>query len=458
MSRQSKAPSKLLIVDGANAIYRAFFGIPALRSASGVPTNAALGFVNMLLKVLREESPDGAVVVFDPPGKTFRHEMYSEYKAGRDAMPEDLRAQIPLVRALVEAHRIPIVEVAGFEADDVIATLVASMPAAGEVVIVSTDKDLMQLVDERVTLLDGIRDRRYDSAAVTERFGVPPEKILDVRALIGDASDNIPGVKGIGAKGAAKLIAEWGDLDQLLANSEKIKAKRAREALAEYREDALLSRRLSALVQDVSLPLGVADLQRQEPDTAALRELYTELEFTRLLDTLDAGTAEAASGASAGALEIVESAKALAALVKRLAKQPCVALHVVFDEEGPLAAAPLGVAFALGAGAAAYVPLGDAGIAVAECVDALAPVIGTLGAVAWTSADSKHVQMLFAEHGVAMAPPHFDAEIAGLLLDPGGARSLPRNLGGSRRAAAAQLGRGGRPRRQGRGRAGFAAR
>ncbi len=220
MSPQSKAPSKLVVVDGANALYRAFFALPALRSPSGVPTNAALGFVNMLLKVLREEEPDGAAVVFDLPGKTFRHELYADYKAGRDAQPEDLTSQIPWVRRLVEAHRIPILEVEGVEADDVIATLVAQMPDSAQISIVSTDKDLMQLVTDRVTLLDGIRDRRYDPAGVEARFGVAPDRILDLRSLVGDASDNIPGVKGIGEKGAMKLIGEWGDLENLLDHRE----------------------------------------------------------------------------------------------------------------------------------------------------------------------------------------------------------------------------------------------
>jgi len=424
VSPQSKAPSKLLIVDGANALYRAFFGIPALRSASGVPTNAALGFVNMLLKALREEAPDGAVVVFDPPGKTFRHEMYADYKAGRDAMPEDLSTQIPLVRALIEAQRIPIVEVPGFEADDVIATLVARMPAPAEVLIVSTDKDLMQLVTDRVTLLDGIRDRRYDPAAVKERFGAEPEKILDVRALVGDASDNIPGVKGIGAKGAAKLIDEWGDLDSLLANAEQVKAKRAREALVEQREEALLSRRLSTLESEVTLPLELGDLQRREPDTAKLRELYTELGFTRLLDGLEDSDAESAGPPAASEFECVETPQALTELARRLAKLPCIALHVVFGEAGPLVGEPVGAAFALGEGDAGFVPLGAGGIAVSEFVEVLAPLISDSGSVAWMSADAKRVQMLFAENGVTLAVPHFDAEIAGLLLDPRGPLSL----------------------------------
>ena len=427
MSPQSKAPSKLLIVDGANAIYRAFFGIPALRSPAGVPTNAALGFVNMLQKVLREESPDGVAVVFDPPGKTFRHELYDEYKAGRDAMPEDLRTQIPMVRALVEALRIPTLEVEGFEADDVIASLVASMPAKSEVLIVSTDKDLMQLVSRRVTLLDGMRDRRYDPAGVEERFGVPPEKILDLRALVGDTSDNIPGVKGIGEKGAAKLITEWGDLDALLENREEVKAKRAREALAEHAEDALLSRRLGTLVDDVELPLPLAELLRQEPDTAALRELYAEYGFTRLLEALDeeaGGTAPAAVAAPEGETLHIADAAGLEALVPRLAGLPCVVLHPIFDEAGPLAGVTLAVAFALDDGAAATVALGDEAVPPAALAEALAPLIGEGGSVAWASADAKRVQIFFAEQGVPLAVPHFDAEIAGQLLDPAGARHL----------------------------------
>ena len=241
----------------------------------------------MLAKVLREEEPDAVVVVFDARGKTFRHEFYAGYKAGRDAQPEDLSAQIPLVRELIEAHRIPIVEVPEFEADDVIATLVELAPARAQVAIVSTDKDLMQLVSERVTLLDGVKDRRYGPVEVEERFGVAPERVLDLRALVGDPSDNIPGVKGIGAKGAAKLLADWDDLEDLLEHAAEIKAKRVRTALLEHAEDARLSKRLSTLRTDVPLPLELADARRQEPDREKLRELYERLGFTRLLEALD---------------------------------------------------------------------------------------------------------------------------------------------------------------------------
>ncbi len=195
MSRDQKVPSRIVIIDGTNALYRAFFASPGRRAPDGSPTNAAYGFITMLGKVIREEQADAVIVVFDARGKTFRHALYADYKAGREAQPEDLSAQIPLVHELVEAHRIPILEVPEFEADDVIATLVARAPKAARVFIVSTDKDLMQLVDENVMLLDGLKGRRYDSAAVEERFGVPPDKVLDVRALVGDPSDNIPGVR-----------------------------------------------------------------------------------------------------------------------------------------------------------------------------------------------------------------------------------------------------------------------
>jgi DNA polymerase-1 len=298
------------------------------------------------------------------------------------------------------------------------------MPAPAEVLIVSTDKDLMQLVTERVTLLDGIRDRRYDPAAVKQRFGAAPDKVLDLRALIGDSSDNIPGVKGIGAKGAAKLIEEWGDLDNLLDNVTQVKAKRAREALIEHREDALLSRRLSTLVSELELPLEPRDLHRQEPDKTKLRELYTELGFTRLLDGLEDGGAAPPESAVTTEIEGIETPKALAELARRLAKLPCVALHIVFDEAGPLAGEPVGAAFALGGAAAAFVPVGAGGIATSEFVAALAPLIGAAGTVAWTSADAKQIQIFFAEHGVTLATPHFDAAIAGLLLDSSGASSL----------------------------------
>lgn len=255
MVPDSDAPARegrrrLVLIDGANTLYRAFFAIPNLRAPDGFPTNALHGFANMLGKVIREERPDFIAVAFDPRGGSFRRDVYPAYKAGRDAQPEDLSAQIPVLRELIEAHGIRLLEVEGFEADDVVATLVAHAPDDVDVSIVSTDKDLMQLVSDRVELLDTVKDRRIGPAEVEERFGVGPDKLLDLRALVGDSSDNIPGVKGIGEKGAAKLIAQWGTLEKLLDHVPDVKAKRAREALIEHREDALLSKRLATLRED----------------------------------------------------------------------------------------------------------------------------------------------------------------------------------------------------------------
>jgi len=421
------SPEQWLVVDGTNALYRAFFALPALHAPDGTPTNAAHGFSNMLAKVLREERPDRVVVVFDARGKTFRHELFPAYKASRDRQPEDLAAQIPLVHEIVRAWRIPIVEVRGFEADDVIATLVARAPAGASVTIVSTDKDLMQLVSERVTLLDGMKERRYGPAEVTERFGVPPERILDLRALCGDPSDDIPGVPGIGEKGAAALLAEWGDLERLLAHAGEVRAKRAREALLAHPDAARISKQLSTLHRDAPIPEEVLAAPAAEPDRERLREIFERLGMTRLLESLGGAPARApAAPSEVGEVREVSDAGALRALLQELAKESCVTLLCVGEEEAPLASAPAGLAFALSGEGAAFVPCGARGLPFDELARGLEPLLGAAGAsVAWGARDAKGAQVLFAEHGVELALPHFDVELAGLLLDSAGSSALP---------------------------------
>jgi DNA polymerase-1 len=418
-------PEHWLLVDGTNALYRAFFAIPGLRAPDGTPTNAAHGFMNMLGKVLREERPDRVVVVFDARGKTFRHELFPEYKAGRDAQPEDLSAQLPLVHELVEACRIPIVQLSGWEADDVIATLVARVPDDAKVTIVSTDKDLMQLVSERVTLLDGMKERRYGPAEVAERFGVAPERMLDLRALCGDPSDNIPGVSGIGEKGAAALLAEWGDLEALLAHAGEVRGKRAREALLAHADDARLSKRLSTLRFDAPLPAAVLAAPRPEPDRERLRELFERLGMNRLLEALALPEADRAPAAMAPP-RVVRDEDALCELAGDLSREPCLTLAWVGEEGAPLAGAALGIAFALSGGSgAAYVALGPAGVAVEEVASRLEPLLGSgPGSVGWGGSNTKGAQLLFAEAGVLLSPPGFDVELAAQLLDPSGSSTL----------------------------------
>ncbi len=440
-SDATPAPThRLVVVDAANCLYRAFFAIPPLRTADGVPTNAALGFVNMLNKALREEDADHVVVVFDPPdGKSFRTEIDPRYKAQRDAQPEDLSSQFPLVRELIEAYRIPALEIEGFEADDVIATLVERVPDTYAVSIVSTDKDLMQLVGPRVSLVDTMKERRYGPEEVEARFGVAPENLLDVRALAGDPSDNIPGVRGIGEKGAAKLIRQWGTLENLIEHRDEISPTRTRNALDQQVEEARLSKRLAALRRDVPLPVGWDDLARREPDTERLRALLRRLEFTRLLRDLE-GDEGAADGAEARSLpvetDVVRDDAGLRRLVEALeaAERPVVV--PVGSADNALRDPPVGLAFALGEARATYLPLGhrrleDAGgVAPAAALETIAPFFRDAG---WAGRSTKVLQGFLGEALSAAVSedeprwpvgiPGFDVELAAFLLDPAGART-----------------------------------
>ncbi|MEZ4332709.1 MAG: DNA polymerase I [Myxococcota bacterium] len=450
----SAAPARLVVIDGANAIYRAFFAIPNLRAPDGTPTNAAYGFATMLAKVLREERPTHVVVAMDPPGGSFRNGLFPAYKAGRDKQPEDLTAQLPLVRAVCEAFRVPVLAIEGFEADDVIATLVEEAPPGAEVCIVSTDKDLMQLVGPAVELLDTMKGRRIDAAAVEERFGVPPSQLLDLRALVGDPSDNIPGVKGIGEKGAAKLIQAFGDLDRLLDQAEKVSAKRARESLLEHAEEARLSRELSRLRHDVPVDPAWGGLERRSPDRAQLRALYERLGFSRLLEGLadereeadpersadaptparsqDGGPAPIgeAGAARARAVEIVRDAAGVGRLRARLADAKTLFLHPLVSPGTAVTQRLLGLAVARDDEPCSWVAIaGDglldrAGAPLASVIDLVDGLLGASSSARWIAFDSKTLQSVFAEAGCGLPLPAEDLQLAGHLLDPAGAQTL----------------------------------
>ncbi|MBW2273188.1 MAG: DNA polymerase I [Deltaproteobacteria bacterium] len=485
-----KRPRRLVVVDGANALFRAFFALPSMRAPDGLPTNAALGFVNMLRRVLREEKPDYIAVALDPPGGSFRRELYPEYKAQRDATPEDLKAQLPIVRELIDAHEIPLIEIAGFEADDVIATLVERAPEDVRVSIISTDKDLMQLCSERVELVDGIKDRRFGPAEVEEKFGVPPQQMLDLRALVGDPSDNIPGVKGIGLKGAGQLIREWGDLESLLEHAGEVKGKRAREGLQEHAEDARLSKRLSALECGVELGVEFEALRCRVPDAGRLRALYQRLGFTRLVEALDEEQGEGAppvpprAEVAAAPVEIIGGGNELRALVEALGGESELMILPVSEGGSAVEDRLVGVCFLLTGedtqaasgrgGRAVYVPVAFAGAEQAtlpldepvgaqspaewsgeavrgeELAEALGRVFGPGAQKAWLACNAKQAQSIFGELGLSLPPPTFDLEIAAFLLDPAGAHGLaalgPQMLGRSVRSWEELAGRGAKAR------------
>ncbi len=278
---------RLYLIDGYSNIFRAFYAIRNLSNSKGFPTNAVYGFHNMLRKLLREEQPALIGVAWDVSEPTIRTEKFKDYKANRSPTPEDLKPQLPYIRKTLEALKIPILEMPEYEADDVLGTLAKKASAAGyDVTLVSADKDLLQLVDERVSMYHTGREKLYDPALVEKDLGVPPERVIDIMALKGDSVDNIPGVPGIGEKGAVQLIREFGDLNSLLERADEVTRKSYRTGLTEHRDKAELSRELVTIHTDLPVDLDLEALRLSEPDRDALRELYRELEFFSLLEEL----------------------------------------------------------------------------------------------------------------------------------------------------------------------------
>jgi DNA polymerase-1 len=408
-------PETLFLIDASSNVYRAFYALPTLANARGVPTNATLGFVTMLQKVLRDHRPSAVAVVWDSPGPKRRKELYSEYKAQRDATPEDLRAQLPYIRKIVDAFGLAQVEAPGEEADDVIATLARRAHEAGyEVTIVSTDKDLMQLVGPGVTLLDTMKDRRYGAAEVEERFGVPPERMLDFRALTGDSSDNIPGVRGIGEKGAAALIREYGTLEALLAHASEIKAKRQREALVAGEESARLSRELSRLSDDLPLSLGPEDLSPGDSDTSALGEIFRELEFRRLVDDLGEA-APVPERTDEVEPTLVRDEGGVVDLVGRLARAERIALGVVVEPDEAMRGELVALGAAVAPDAIDHVVVGEVGEA--QLLERLGETLADASRI-WVGHDLKTAAVALARRGAPLEGTLRDVTVAAYVLDP----------------------------------------
>jgi DNA polymerase-1 len=288
------APKKLFLVDAMAHVYRAFFApMPQrLTGPGGVPTNVPFLFGNILRRLIKDYQPDYIGIVFDPPGATFRDKLFEKYKAKRQPMPDEMRVQLPFVRRLCEAMRLPILEVKGYEADDVIGTMAVKAGKHNlEVLIVSNDKDMMQLVGKSVRTLrtgsGGLKgDIIVDESKVEEILGVPPEKVVDYMALLGDTIDNIPGAKGIGEKGAAELIKKFGNVENALDHADEVPNKRYREALQQQREQVLMSKQLAEIAKDAPIELKLQELELRPPNGAALAELYRELGFSSLLKEL----------------------------------------------------------------------------------------------------------------------------------------------------------------------------
>ncbi len=313
------AGRRLYLIDGYSNIYRAFHALRDLSNSRGEPTNAVYGFLQMLRKLLREEQPELVGVALDVADETtLRREEFEDYKANRAPMPDELRLQIPWIRRAIEAYRIPILEQERYEADDVMGTLARKAAAAGyDVVLVTADKDMLQLLDDKVSLWHTRREKMYGPAEVEADYGVRPDQIVDYLALIGDTSDNVPGVPLIGPKTAVQLLRGHGSLDRLLENADQVPGKRG-ENLRNHQEDALKSRRLVTIHTDLPLEFDPQDLAHEPPDPAALKELFRELEFFSLLEELETGPGDEPAPAAVEAADAAAWREAVGGLEGRI--------------------------------------------------------------------------------------------------------------------------------------------
>jgi DNA polymerase-1 len=374
---------RLYLVDGSGFIFRAFHALPPLtRKSDGVPIGAVSGFCNMLWKLLvdmktSEDAPTHLAVVFDHSEETFRNKLYDQYKAHRPPPPEDLVPQFPLVREATRAFGVPCLELPGYEADDLIAAYACKVrDLGGEVMIVSSDKDLMQLVGPQVFMLDTMKNLRIGIEQVIEKFGVPPEKVVDVQALCGDSVDNVPGAPGIGIKTASQLINEYGDLDTLLARAGEIKQPKRRETLIAYADQIRLSRELVKLDCDTPLPSPIDDLAVDDPDAAVLAEFLEKMEFRTLArrvgDGKAGGQAPAATPApetraptapqhgpvDVTAYQCVRDVATLDAWIEKARAKGTVAFDTETDALSATSANLCGVSLATAPGEACYIPVG----------------------------------------------------------------------------------------------------
>ena len=423
-------PKRLYLIDGSGYIFRAFHALPPMTRPDGTPVNAVYGFANMLMKLLddlRDHSVEELIaVVFDAKRLTFRNEIYKEYKAHRPEAPEELVPQFAIIRDATRAFNVPCIEMEGFEADDLIATYAKHAEAAGvDVVVISADKDLMQLIRPGITMLDPMKNRTIGPEQVREKFGVGPDKVIEVQALAGDSSDNVPGVPGIGIKTAAELILQYGDLETVLAKAGEIKQPKRRENLLANAELARISKRLVTLKDDVPVTVPLADLKWQAPDPDTLIAFITAQGFKSLIPKVMAklgGTPHslasiplqepAAALAPAapvsqtatgpGNYETIQTTAELERWVKAAAANGWVAVDTETDGLDPLRARMVGVSLAMAAGAGCYIPLRHVGSAGQGQLD----LIGDLGGDADGPGGSKE------------APPQIAVKAAIKLLKP----------------------------------------
>ena len=407
------------LIDGTACIHRAYHAIRSLSNSNGLPTNAAFGFTRILLKLMQDRAPQYAAMFFDAKGPTFRHEMYTDYKANRPPMPEDMAVQIPYIKDITAAYRLPIVEVQGFEADDLIGTYAHIAEEQGfTVVMVTGDKDFMQLITDNITIWDPMKEKTLDIQAVREKFGVEPHQMIDVMGLSGDSADNVPGVPGIGQKTALGLVKSHGNLEQLYELVDSITKKKQRENLIAYKDQAFLSRKLVTIDTRVPVTVSIDDFDIKPPDTAALSKLFQTLEFRQLQQSVSAK-----SDLSDKQYQAVTDKKALSELIARLESAKLIALDTETTSTNPMQARLVGLSFAIQPHEAFYIPCGHHYLGVpeqlklTEVLKLLKPVLENPN-IKKVGQNIKYDWMVLIRNGIRLAGVGFDTMLASYLLNP----------------------------------------
>ena len=422
MTKITADPRTVYLIDGSAYIYRAYHAIAPLSTKTGLPTNAVLGFTNILLRVLRDRQAGYVAVAFDAKGKNFRHDMYPDYKANRPPMPEDLVVQLPYIRKVVTAHNILSLEQSGVEADDLIASATEKLVRHKiPVVIISGDKDLLQLIGPYASLWDPMNDRWYDRQAVHDKYKVEVEQLLEFFALIGDSSDNVPGIPGVGPKTAQKLLNQYGSLEGIYASIGELGKGKVAERIIEGRQKASLSRQLISLRFDCEVPDKSDAYKLQTPDFDALRQLYRELEFTRLLREEVPARMLETSG-----FVLASGANDLSAVCERLRGASLLTIDLETSSLDPLVAEIVGIALATDSHAASYLPVGHRhadGSLLPDQLDrdavlqALSPFL-TDRNLPKLGHNIKYDYAVFRQAGITLEGPLWDTMLASYLLDP----------------------------------------
>ena len=418
MTEATEKPT-LFLIDGSNYVYRAFYAIRELSNSKGFPTNAIYGFTTMLLKLLKDWKPEYIAIAFDVKGPTFRHDVFEAYKATRKATPDSLIPQIPFIKDIVRGFSIPVLEQQGIEADDIIGTLAIKYAEKGiKTVIVSGDKDMMQLISDDIIMIDTMKDVTYDVEAVKKRFGVGPEKVVEILGLAGDQSDNIPGVPGIGPKNAQRLIEEFGSVEGVLANIDKVRNVKTRENLREFAEQARMSRELATIRTDADFDIDLDSSRYSGPDNEALKTLFKEFEFSSLLQEL-----KIKEEAVEGHYRLILTDDEFTALIEQLRNVKEFAFDIVMDSDGAMRADITGISICLAPAEAFYIPIahdymgGPRQLKGDDALKGLAPFLSEQG-IKKHGHDMKNALIILARKGMELKGLGCDTMVASYILNP----------------------------------------